>query len=119
LTYRVRPVVPSGGGEAKSAPPRKTTFAETGDVVGGQLDDPAELGQPVIRPLPLDGVVEAGDCRSDRLVECPQDGLQMRHLAPKPVIDHGVVGREFWRLSRCVPLDLFRHRVSSSSAPND
>src|SRR5438876_3685913 len=29
LMYRVRSVVPSGGGEAKSAPPRKTTFTET------------------------------------------------------------------------------------------
>ena len=29
LTYRVRSVVPSGGGESKSAPPRKTTFTET------------------------------------------------------------------------------------------
>jgi len=29
LMYRVRSVVPSGGGESKSAPPRKTTFTET------------------------------------------------------------------------------------------
>ena len=29
LTYRVRSAVPSGGGESKSAPPRKTTFTET------------------------------------------------------------------------------------------
>jgi uncharacterized protein YdhG (YjbR/CyaY superfamily) len=28
LMYRVRSVVPSGGGESKSAPPRKTTFTE-------------------------------------------------------------------------------------------
>ena len=29
LMYRVRSVVPSGGGDSKSAPPRKTTFTET------------------------------------------------------------------------------------------
>src|ERR687891_970405 len=29
LTYRLRSVVPRGGGGSKSAPPRKTTFTET------------------------------------------------------------------------------------------
>ena len=29
LMYRVRSVFPSGGGDSKSAPPRKTTFTET------------------------------------------------------------------------------------------
>src|SRR5205085_3492118 len=78
------------------------------------LDDPAKFWEPVVGPLPLDGVVKARDCRSDRLVQRLDDGLQMRHLAPEPIVDVGVVLRWLWRLSPCISLDFFRHRVSSS-----
>jgi hypothetical protein len=40
--------------------------------------------------------------------------LQVRHLAPEPIVDVGVIRRWLWRLSPCVSLDFFRHRVSSS-----
>src|SRR5437667_7054425 len=38
----------------------------------------------------------------------------MRHLAPEPIVDVGVARRWLGRLSPCISLDFFRHRVSSS-----
>src|SRR5581483_3910429 len=62
----------------------------------------------------FDGVVKARDRRSDRLVHLLKEGLEVRHLASEPLIDAGMVRRWLGRLSAGVPLDLFRHGVSSS-----
>jgi hypothetical protein len=86
--YRVRSVVPSGWGVEICAAEEDDIH---GNVVGGQLDDPAKFWEPVVGPFPLDGVLKVRDCRSDRVVQALDDGLQMRHLAPEPIVDVGVV----------------------------
>ena len=58
--------------------------------------------------------MKARDCRSDRFIQGLDNGLQMRHLAPEPIVDVGVVRRWLWRLSPCVSVDFFRRRACSS-----
>src|SRR4029453_8179867 len=40
-----------------------------GDVVGDHLDDPPEFWQPVVRLLPLDGILKPGDRLADQFVQ--------------------------------------------------
>ena len=85
-----------------------------GHVVGRDFNDPPKFWFPVKRPLPLDGVLEARDCRSDRLIQSIDDGLKIRHQAPAPIIDVGVVRRGLWRISPRISLDRLRNSASSS-----
>src|SRR5918994_1006354 len=87
-----------------------------GDVVGDHLDDPPEFWQPVVRPLPLDGVLKPGDCLADQFVQPLDDGMQIRHHAPDPILDVGVAIRWLRRLSGRIWLAWFRYRTSSSVA---
>src|SRR5262249_56282534 len=57
--------------------------------------------------------MKARDCRSDRLIQPLDNGLQVGHLAPEPVVDVGVVRRWLRRLSPYMSPDFFGHRVSS------
>src|SRR5207244_2757022 len=83
-----------------------------GDVVCGDLDDPAEFRTAVVRPLRLDGVVKPGDCLADQFVQPLDDGMQIRHHAPEPILDVRVIIRWHRRLSGRVWLACFRHRTS-------
>src|SRR5918996_4049404 len=87
-----------------------------GDVVGDHLDDPPEFWQPVVRLLPLDGVLKPGDCLADQFVQPLDDGMQIRHHAPDPILDVGVAIRWHRRRSRRIWLAWFLHRTFSSVA---
>src|SRR6266511_2982048 len=87
-----------------------------GDVVGDHLDDPPEFWQPVVRLLPLDGVLKPGDRLADQFVQPLDDGMQIRHHAPDPILEVGVTIRWHGRFSGRIWLAWFRHRTFSSVA---
>jgi hypothetical protein len=101
LMYRSGRLFQAGAGLKVGAPEEDAIHR---NVVGRNFNNPHEGWPPVIRPFPLDRIVKARDCRSDRPIQPLSDGLQIRHQPPEPVFDVGVVRRRFRRLSPCVPL---------------
>ncbi|MGH3142437.1 MAG: hypothetical protein ACRDO9_04820, partial [Gaiellales bacterium] len=58
-----------------------------------------EFWQPVVRLLPLDGVLKPGDRLADQFVQPLDGGMHIRHHAPDPILDVGVAIRWHGRLS--------------------
>ncbi len=55
-----------------------------GNVVPDDLDNPPEFWQPVVGPLPLDGVLNPVDRLADQFIQSLDDGMQVRHHALDP-----------------------------------
>src|SRR6516162_2304871 len=81
-----------------------------GHIVGDHLDDPPELRQPVVRLLPLDGVLKPGNLLANQFVYPLDDRMQIRHDAANPILNVGVAIRRLGWLTGCTWLACFRHR---------
>src|SRR5262249_35839611 len=83
-----------------------------GHVVGNHFDDPTDLRQPVVRLLPLNGVLKPGNRLANQFVDPPDGRMQLRHDATNPILDVGVAIRRIGWSTDCTWFACFRHRCA-------